>query len=66
MRQLDTHLGTIDGQQGAAVFSDWFAQHRADVAGFKQRRFRDVLSNVDPWRARPLARGPASPRSSPA
>jgi hypothetical protein len=46
MRQLDALLGPIDGQQGVAVFSDWFAQHREAVPGFRQRPPRDVLSDA--------------------
>jgi hypothetical protein len=53
--QLDALLGASDGQRGVAVFSDWFAQHREAVRGFRQRPFRDILSDVGPWRARPLA-----------
>jgi hypothetical protein len=46
MRQLDALLGPIDNQQGVAVFSDWFAQHREAVPGFRQRPLRDVLSDA--------------------
>jgi hypothetical protein len=48
MGQLDALLGAFDGQRGVAVFSDWFAQHREAVQGFRQRPFRDILSDVGP------------------
>ena len=46
MGQLDALLGASDGQRGGAVFSDWFAQHRGTVPGFRQRPLRDVLSDA--------------------
>ena len=48
MGQLDALLGAFDGQRGVAVFSDWFAQHREAVQSFRQRPFRDILSDVGP------------------
>ena len=59
IERLDTLLGPIDGPQGVATFSEWFRQHREAVPGFRQRRFRDILSDEGPWPVRPLARGPA-------
>jgi hypothetical protein len=55
MGQLDALLGPLEGQHGVAVFSDWFAQHRGAVPGFRQRPLRDVLSAAGPRPARPLA-----------
>ena len=46
MGHLDALLGASDGQRGVAVFSDWSAQHRGAVAGFRQRPPRDVLSDA--------------------
>ena len=46
MGQLDALLGASDGQRGGAVFSDWSAQHREAVPGFRQRPPRDVLSDA--------------------
>jgi hypothetical protein len=46
MKQLDALLGPIDGQRGVPVFSDWFAQHRGALPGFRQRPPRDVLSDA--------------------
>jgi hypothetical protein len=55
MKQLDALLGPVDGQHGAAVFSQWFAQHRDVVPDFSQRPLRDVLSDAGPGLARALA-----------
>jgi hypothetical protein len=57
MQQLDAHLGAIDRQHSVAVFSDWFAQHRLAVPALRQRRFRDVLGNLDYTSTRSLAGG---------
>jgi hypothetical protein len=46
MGKLDALLGASDGQRGVPVFSDWFAQHRGAVPGFRQRQPRDVLSDA--------------------
>jgi hypothetical protein len=44
--QLDALLGASDGQRVVPVFSDWFAQHRGVISGFRQRPLRDVLSDA--------------------